>query len=120
MFTASALQRRALHAPAFTVLAVLFAVALCAGPARADDDGEDGGAVRLLTTIPIPGTALRGFDISWVDASTQRYYLADRSNQAVDVIDAPPIGTVTLIAPTGLRIEGVSIDAAIAILRGIA
>ncbi len=88
MFTASALQRRALHAPAFTLLAVLFAVALCAGPARADDDGEDGGAVRLLTTIPIPGTALRGFDISWVDASTQRYYLADRSNQAVDVIDA--------------------------------
>ena len=88
MFTASALQRRALQAPAFTLLAVLFAVALCAGPARADDDGEDGGAVRLLTTIPIPGTALRGFDISWVDASTQRYYLADRSNQAVDVIDA--------------------------------
>ena len=87
MFTASALQQRALHAPAFTLLAVLFAVALCAGPARADD-GEDGGAVRLLTTIPIPGTALRGFDISWVDASTQRYYLADRSNQAVDVIDA--------------------------------
>jgi len=88
MFTASALQRRALYAPAFPLLAVLFAVALCAGPARADDDGEDGGAVRLLTTIPIPGTALRGFDISWVDASTQRYYLADRSNQAVDVIDA--------------------------------
>jgi len=88
MFTASALQQRALHAPAFTLLAVLFVVALCAVPARADDDGEDGGAVRLLTTIPIPGTALRGFDISWVDASTQRYYLADRSNQAVDVIDA--------------------------------
>jgi hypothetical protein len=40
--------------------------------------------------------------------------------KAVDVIDAPPIGTVTLVAPTGLRIEGVSIDAAIAILRGIA
>jgi len=89
MFTASALPRRALHVPAFTLLlAGLFAVALCAGPARADDEGEDGGAVRLLTTIPIPGTALRGFDISWVDASTQRYYLADRSNQAVDVIDA--------------------------------
>lgn len=39
--------------------------------------------------------------------------------KAVDVIDAPQIGTVTLVAPTGLRIEGVSIDAAIAILRGI-
>ena len=88
MFTASALPRGALHAPAFAVLALLFAVALCAGAARADDEGEDGAAVRFLTTIPIPGTALRGFDISWVDASTQPYYLADRSNQAVDVIDA--------------------------------
>jgi hypothetical protein len=40
--------------------------------------------------------------------------------RAVDVIDAPPIGTVTLVSSSGLRIEGVSIDAAIAILRGIA
>ena len=40
--------------------------------------------------------------------------------KVVDVIDAPPIGTVTLVAPTGLRIEGVSIEAAIVILRGIA
>jgi hypothetical protein len=40
--------------------------------------------------------------------------------KAVDVIDTPPIGTVTLVSPTGLRIEGVSIDAAIAILRGLA
>jgi hypothetical protein len=38
----------------------------------------------------------------------------------VDVVDAPPIGTVTLVAPGGIRIEGVSIDGAIAILRGIA
>lgn len=38
----------------------------------------------------------------------------------VDVIDAPPIGTVTLVAPTGLRIEGVAIVDAIAILRGLA
>ena len=70
------------------------AVFLWTGSALADkgDDnnggGDNGGAVRLLTTIPVPGTALRAFDISWVDASTQRYYLADRSNQAVDVIDA--------------------------------
>src|SRR5436190_10045146 len=70
------------------------AVFLWTGSALADkgDDnnggGDNGGAVRLLTTIPVPGTALRAFDISWVDASTQRYYLADRSNQAVDVVDA--------------------------------
>jgi hypothetical protein len=71
-----------------SLLLGLFAAIACAGPALADDDGSDSGAVRLLSTIPVPGNALRGFDISWVDASTQRYYLADRSNKAVDVIDA--------------------------------
>lgn len=29
-----------------------------------------------------------GFDISWVDNTTQKYYLADRSNNAVDLVDA--------------------------------
>lgn len=38
----------------------------------------------------------------------------------VDVIDAPPAGTVTLVSATGLRVEGVAIAAAIAILRGLA
>ena len=38
----------------------------------------------------------------------------------VDVIDAPPAGTVTLVSSTGLRIEGVAIADAIAILRGLA
>src|SRR5438876_3046399 len=70
------------------LLAGLFAAALCVGPALADNGGQNAGAVRLLSTIPIPGAALHGFDISWVDASTQRYYLADRSNKAVDVVDA--------------------------------
>src|SRR6266436_2032759 len=29
-----------------------------------------------------------GFDISWVDSSTQKYYLADRTNNAIDLVDA--------------------------------
>ena len=70
------------------LLAGLFATALCVGPVLADNEGKNAGAVRLLSTIPIPGAALHGFDISWVDADTQRYYLADRSNSAVDVVDA--------------------------------
>src|SRR5262249_35764013 len=55
-------------------------------PARADGD-DRGSAVRLLTSIPVPGH-LVVFDISWLDADTQLYYLADRSNNAIDVIDA--------------------------------
>src|SRR5207244_2903985 len=45
--------------------------------------------------IPVPASesnntagALYSFDISWVDQSTQTYYLADRSNAVVDVADA--------------------------------
>jgi hypothetical protein len=80
-------SRRSLAAPC-SLLAGLLAAALCAGPALADNDDHKAGAVRLLSTIPVPGVGMRGFDISWVDAATQRYYLADRSNKAVDVVDA--------------------------------
>ena len=45
--------------------------------------------------------------------------LASSTLRLVEVIDAPPIGTVTLVSPTGLRIEGVAIVDAIAILRGL-
>src|SRR5713101_7645422 len=53
------------------------------------------GAVRLIATVPVPPTALNStagamysFDISWVDEASQAYFLADRSNRAVDVVDA--------------------------------
>src|SRR5436190_272652 len=70
--------------------------------ALGDDDhgrgrGEAGGdrALRLLTLVPVPVSPLNttaggmySFDISYVDQATQTYYLADRSNKAVDVVDA--------------------------------
>jgi len=49
--------------------------------------------IFLLKTIPINGTAanrstnLFSFDISFVDNSNGLYYLADRSNAAIDVVD---------------------------------
>src|SRR6516164_2677784 len=50
--------------------------------------------LSLLKTIPINGTAAKPttqmftFDISWVDnANNGLYYLADRSNAAIDVVD---------------------------------
>ena len=66
----------------------IVAGALCAGAALADEHERDSGAVKLLTTIPIPGDPMIIFDISWVDPHTQLYYLADRTNATVDVIDA--------------------------------
>jgi hypothetical protein len=43
--------------------------------------------VKLLTTIAIPGEELKLFDIGVVDAAAGRYYIADRSNKAVDIFD---------------------------------
>jgi hypothetical protein len=60
-----------------------------------------------------------------VSAETLRRWSAPRPGptttmRPVDVIDAPPVGTVTLVSPTGIRIEGVTVADAIAILRGLA
>ena len=58
------------------------------------EDTKNDRAVRLLTTVPIPGTAANTtggkmyvFDISWVDEPTRAYFLADRSNAVVDIVD---------------------------------
>jgi hypothetical protein len=80
-------------------LAFATAAVLLVGSAAWGDDGKKvktEPAVRLLTTIPVPVTAaavstaggLFSYDISWVDQGTQRYYLADRSNNVVDVVNA--------------------------------
>ena len=87
-------------------LAALIApVLLLCGNAAWGDDGKGASrppkvkvepAVRLLTTIPIPTTdaavstagALYSYDISWIDQGTQLYYLADRSNNVIDVANA--------------------------------
>ena len=91
--------------------ATLLTATLCVGPALAGGDGKNSDAVRLLNTIPIPVTAaaLHGFDISWIDADTQRFYLADRSNKAVDVVDAKN-GTFLKLIPGGFA--GVKFNAA--------
>jgi hypothetical protein len=42
---------------------------------------------ECLTAIPIPGNPIRSFDISWVNPDRAEYYLADRSNNGIDIID---------------------------------
>jgi hypothetical protein len=53
--------------------------------------------VVKLSKIAIPGKPLRAFDISWVDAATAHYYLADRTNASVDVVDTMTNSVVTQI-----------------------
>ena len=42
---------------------------------------------KCLTAVQIPGVPLRSFDISWVNPDRAEYYLADRSNASIDIID---------------------------------
>jgi hypothetical protein len=77
-----------------TAVSILAAAMLSTNAFSMEGEGKD-GAVRLLTTVPIPGTKANTtagkmyvFDISFVDQTTQTYYLADRSNAVVDVVNA--------------------------------
>jgi len=54
----------------------------------------DSGQTRLVAVVPdvdqnlaLPAPPAASFDISWVDPTTHTYYLADRSNASVDLID---------------------------------
>lgn len=50
-----------------------------------------GGPYRQIALVQVPGVPVKSgpfsFDISWVDTATHRYYLADRSNNGIDVVD---------------------------------
>src|SRR5260370_33422446 len=81
------------------------ALLMVSNAAWADKEKEkNSGPVKLLTTIPIPPTAanvgktLYSYDISFVDQKTAMYYLADRSNNVVDVIDASSPAFVTQLS----------------------
>ena len=43
--------------------------------------------LRQIGTISIPGAPLNSFDISFIDQATGLYYLADRSNKGIDIVD---------------------------------
>ncbi len=58
----------------------LTAATMLAGPARAAE-------LKQIGTIDVPGQKLTNFDISYIDPATGIYYLADRSNKAIDMFD---------------------------------
>src|SRR5436309_1606308 len=61
---------------------------------RKGNEAGDDRASRLIKVIPVPVSkdnntgGLYSWDISWVDQATETYYLADRSNKSVDIVDA--------------------------------
>ena len=64
----------------------LLALALTSASAGAVLNAPPATTVRIAK-VAVPGKPLKAFDISWVDSPTGHYYLADRSNGAIDVID---------------------------------
>jgi hypothetical protein len=77
--------------------AIAAAAVLLAGNASWAASSEP--PLRLLSSVPIPGPGMFSFDISFVDPATGDYFLADRSNKAVQHVSAESI--VTQIRPTG-------------------
>lgn len=78
--------------PARTSTCVLIGVVSLAASGAAFAACQGTGApadtqTQCLTAVVIPGAALRSYDISWVNPQRGEYYLADRSNAAIDVID---------------------------------
>ncbi len=43
--------------------------------------------LRQIGTISIPGEPLNSFDISFIDQANGLYFLADRSNKGIDIVD---------------------------------
>lgn len=58
------------------------AFAACTGPGAPANT-----QTKCLTAVAIPGSPLKSYDISFVNPRRAEYYLADRSNKGVDVIN---------------------------------
>ncbi len=71
-------------------LVALLALGSSARPARdtVSHERNTKAPLKLAGVIAIPGNPLVSSDIAWVDAGTKRFYLSDRSNLGVDIIDA--------------------------------
>src|SRR5438874_11560140 len=53
--------------------------------------------VALVKAIAVPGAPLASTDLLWVDEESKRMFFADRSNSAVDIIDAEHDSYVTRV-----------------------
>jgi hypothetical protein len=77
------------HRSAHLVGAVASGVFLCS-PAMSACMGPGAPTTtqtKCLTAVQIPGKPLRSFDISFVNPDRAEYYLADRSNSGIDIIN---------------------------------
>jgi len=84
-----ATHRRACSTPvaAVWIAALLLCTAVSAAAQCTGPGAPTTTQTKCLTAISIPGNPIRSFDISWVNPDRAEYYLADRSNSGIDIID---------------------------------
>jgi len=95
----------------YVVASVLATAALLlVGNAVGAENVKNDRATRLLVTVRVTPTgtnttagALYSFDISWVDQPNRLYFLADRSNKVVDVVDTTANILVAQLATASRR-----------------
>ncbi|MGA8760579.1 MAG: hypothetical protein WB611_30490 [Stellaceae bacterium] len=82
-------RARALSVLAGTLFGILALAASGAAFAQCTGPGAPGKGSpwTCLTAIQVPGQPITSFDISWVNPNRAEYYLADRSNKAIDIVD---------------------------------
>jgi len=86
-------RRKDFRLAALTAAAIAPALVMAGTGASAANPERTGPVVQMFT-IPVPVAStnksggMYGFDISFVDQASQTYYLGDRSNAAVDVVNA--------------------------------
>ena len=86
-------------------LGVATAIVLVAATVPGLRDPKQDEVFTQVDAFSIPGGALASFDISWVDPVLKKYYLGDRSNKAVDVINTAT-KAVTQFKPTSPTATG--------------
>lgn len=69
-----------------TVALAASASAFAAGPCAGPGAPAPGSPLTCIAAVAIPGNPIFSFDISWVNPDRAEYYLADRSNAGVDII----------------------------------
>src|SRR6266513_4358000 len=73
------------------------ALADCTGPGAPTNT-----ETRCLKAVQIPGNPLLSYDISWVNPHRAEYYLGDRSNSGIDIIDTQSLTFKRRLGGTGV------------------
>jgi hypothetical protein len=74
----------------YSALALFVVIGVAGQPPqnRSSRELDAKAPLKLIGVIAIPGNPLLSSDIAWADSGTKRFYLADRSNFGIDIIDA--------------------------------